>query len=154
MRILRSVPPPGTETGPDIPRSTGFPVNWIDPSLSTRLPTFHFVLDESVLIRPIGGRNVHREQLQKLLHIGGLRTVQLQLMPLDRTEQPSLDGPFTLVTPKGRQQVAYLEIHTHPRLITGLEEVRVLAARYGTIQSAALTPRESLAAIEKMLGER
>ncbi|MCX5140946.1 helix-turn-helix transcriptional regulator [Streptomyces sp. NBC_00338] len=117
-------------------------------------PTFHFVLDESVLLRPIGGRNVHREQLQKLLHIGGLRTVQLQLMPLNRTEQPSLDGPFTLLTPKGRQQVAYLEIHTYPRLITDMEEVRMLAVRYGIIQSAALTPRESLAAIEKMLGER
>ncbi|MGN5632696.1 helix-turn-helix domain-containing protein [Streptomyces sp. AC154] len=117
-------------------------------------PTFHFILDESVLIRPIGGRDVHREQLKKLLHIGGLRTVQLQLMPLDRTEQPSLDGPFTLVTPKGRPQVAYLEIHTYPRLITDREEVRVLAERYGMIQSAALTPWESLAAIEKLLGER
>ncbi|MFF2328739.1 MULTISPECIES: Scr1 family TA system antitoxin-like transcriptional regulator [unclassified Streptomyces] len=117
-------------------------------------PTFHFILDESVLMRPIGGRDVHREQLRKLLHIGRLRTVQIQLMPLDRAEQPSLDGPFTLVTPKGKQQVAYLEIHTYPRLITDLEEVRVLAVRYGIIQSAALTPQESLAVIEKMLGER
>ncbi|MER5357751.1 helix-turn-helix transcriptional regulator [Streptomyces sp. NPDC002785] len=117
-------------------------------------PTFHFILDESVLMRPIGGRDVHREQLRKLLHIGRLRTVEIQLMPLDRTEQPSLDGPFTLVTPKGRQQVAYLEIHTYPRLITAMEEVRVLAVRYGIIQSAALTPQESLTLIEKMLGER
>lgn len=116
-------------------------------------PTFHFILDESVLMRPIGGRDVHREQLRKLLHIGRLRTVQIQLMPLDRAEQPSLDGPFTLVTPKGKQQVAYLEIHGYPRLITALEEVRMLAVRYGIIQSAALTPRESLASIEKMLGD-
>ncbi|MEU6013867.1 helix-turn-helix transcriptional regulator [Streptomyces sp. NPDC047515] len=117
-------------------------------------PTFHFILDESVLMRPIGGRDVHREQLRKLLHIGRLRTVEIQLMPLDRMEQPSLDGPFTLVTPKGQQQVAYLEIHTYPRLITAMEEVRVLAVRYGIIQSAALTPQESLTLIEKMLGER
>ncbi|MFE6665703.1 helix-turn-helix transcriptional regulator [Streptomyces sp. NPDC057697] len=117
-------------------------------------PTFHFILDESVLARPIGGRDVHREQLQRLLHIGRLRTVELQLMPLDRTEQPSIDGPFTLITPKGKQQLAYLETHGYPRLITEPEEVRVLAVRYGIMQSVALTPRESLATIEKMLGER
>ncbi|GAA2457570.1 helix-turn-helix transcriptional regulator [Streptomyces pulveraceus] len=117
-------------------------------------PTFHFILDESVLMRPIGGQDVHREQLQRVLHIGRLRTVQLQLVPLDRTEQPSFDGPFTLITPKGRQQLAYLEIHGYPRLITDPEAVRVLAIRYGIMQSVALSPRESLAAIEKMLGEQ
>ncbi|MFF9566890.1 helix-turn-helix domain-containing protein [Streptomyces sp. NPDC014685] len=118
------------------------------------LPTFHFILDESVLMRPIGGRDVHQEQLQTLLRIGRLRTVQLQMVPLDRTEQPSLDGPFTLITPKGKQQLAYLEIHGYPKLITDPEEVRVLAVRYGIMQSVALTPGESLATIEKMLGER
>jgi transcriptional regulator with XRE-family HTH domain len=117
-------------------------------------PTFHFILDESVLMRPIGGRDVHREQLLRLLHIGRLRTVQLQVVPLDRIEQPSIDGPFTLVTPRGKQQLAYLEIHGNPKLITEPEEVRVLAVRYGIMQSVALTPGESLAAIEKMLGER
>ncbi|MFJ2899438.1 helix-turn-helix domain-containing protein [Streptomyces sp. NPDC087218] len=117
-------------------------------------PTFHFILDESVLMRPIGGRDVHREQLQALLRFGRLRAVQLQLVPLDRTEQPSIDGPFTLITPKGKQQLAYLEIHTYPKLITDPEEVRVLAVRYGIMQSVALTPGESLATIEKMLGER
>ncbi|MWA12803.1 helix-turn-helix domain-containing protein [Streptomyces sp. BA2] len=116
-------------------------------------PTFSFILDESVLLRPIGGKAVHKEQLRKLLRIGSMRTVQLQVMPLAREEQPSLDGPFTLLTPKKQQQVAYMEIHTYPRLITVLEEVRVLAVRYGILQSEALTPRDSLTLIEKMLGE-
>lgn len=117
-------------------------------------PTFSFILDESVLLRPIGGKAVHEEQLRNLLHIGRMRTVQLQVMPLDRDEQPSLDGPFTLLTPKGKQQVAYLETHTYPRLITDREEVQVLSIRYGIIQSQALRPGESLALIEKMRGER
>lgn len=116
-------------------------------------PTFSFILDESVLLRPIGGRAVHKEQLRKLLRIGRMRTVQLQVMPLDRQEQPSLDSPFTLLTPKKQQQVAYMESHGYPRLITVPEEVRVLAVRYGILQSEALTPRDSLALIEKMLGE-
>lgn len=116
-------------------------------------PTFSFILDESVLLRPIGGKAVHEEQLRKLLRIGRMRTVQLQVMPLARQEQPSLDSPFTLLTPKKQQQVAYMESHGYPRLITVPEEVRVLAVRYGILQSEALTPRDSLALIEKMLGE-
>lgn len=117
-------------------------------------PTFSFVLEEAVLKRPIGGRPVHGQQLRRLLGVGRLRTVELQVMPLDREEHPSLDGAFILLTPKGRQQVAYTEIYGHPRLITDPEEVRVFAERYGIIRAQALTPRESLSLIEKMLGER
>ncbi|MGW7467168.1 Scr1 family TA system antitoxin-like transcriptional regulator [Streptomyces xantholiticus] len=86
--------------------------------------------------------------------MGRLRTVQLQVMPVDREEQPSLDGPFTLVTPKGQSQVAHLETHTFPRLITGREEVQVLSVRNGIIQSQALRLVSPWPLIEKMLGER
>ncbi|MEV6550886.1 helix-turn-helix transcriptional regulator [Streptomyces sp. NPDC051597] len=116
-------------------------------------PTFSFVLDESVLHRPIGGRAVHQEQLRKLLRVGRMRTVELQVMPMGREEQPSMDGPFTLLTPKGRRQVAYLEHQGYPRLITDADEVRVLDIRYGIIRAQALTPRDTLTLIEKMLGD-
>ncbi|MFG3148367.1 helix-turn-helix transcriptional regulator [Streptomyces sp. M41(2017)] len=117
-------------------------------------PECSFVMEEAVLQRPIGGAEVHVEQLRKLLHIGSMRNVQLQVMPTGRHEHPSLDSSFTLLTPKGREQVAYLEAHAYPRLITEREEVRILASRYGIIRAQALTPDASLALIEKMLGER
>ncbi|MGI5398305.1 helix-turn-helix domain-containing protein [Streptomyces sp. CA-135486] len=116
-------------------------------------PTFSYVLEEVVLQRPIGGRTVHAAQLRRLLHTGRMRTVELQVMPTDREEHPSMGGSFILLTPKGRQQVAYTEIYGHPRLITEPEEVRVFIDRYGIIRAQALSPRESLALIEKMLGE-
>ena len=75
-------------------------------------------------------------------------------MPTEREEHPSLGGPFNLLTPKGRQQVAYIEIQGYPRLITDPEEVRIFTERYGIIRAQALTPRESLSLIEKMLGDR
>ncbi|WP_371654092.1 MULTISPECIES: helix-turn-helix transcriptional regulator [unclassified Streptomyces] len=117
-------------------------------------PTSSFVLEESVLRRPTGGRDVQTNQLRQLLRIGRLRTVELQVMPLDRDDHPSQDGSFILLTPKGRQQVAYIEIYGHPRLITDPHEVAVFSDRYGIIRAQALTPRESLSLIEKMLGER
>ncbi|MBT2440831.1 helix-turn-helix transcriptional regulator [Streptomyces sp. ISL-36] len=115
--------------------------------------TISFVLEAAVLRRPTGGWEVHREQLRRILEIARLRTVHLQVMPLEHEEHPSLDGSFTLLTPRGRREVAYTEIYGHARLITDPEEVRQYTERYGIIRAQALTPHESLAAIEKMLGE-
>lgn len=117
-------------------------------------PTMTYVLEEVVLQRPIGGPDCHKRQLLRLLHVGQMRTVTLQIMPTRREEHPSLDAAFIMLTPKGRQQVAYVEAYGHARLITDPEEVRVFSERYGIIRSEALTPRESLMLIEKMLGER
>ncbi|MFD9398656.1 helix-turn-helix domain-containing protein [Streptomyces sp. NPDC060011] len=117
-------------------------------------PECSFVMEEAVLQRPIGGAEVHSEQLRHLLCIGRMRNVQLQVMPSWRAEHPSLGGSFTLLTPRGKEQVAYLEVQGYPRLIADREEVRVLAARYGIIRAQALNPYESLDLIEKTLGER
>ncbi|MEU3858949.1 helix-turn-helix transcriptional regulator [Streptomyces sp. NPDC028722] len=113
-----------------------------------------FVMEQAVLERPIGSPEVHAEQLRQLLRISRMRNVQLQVMPTGRHEHPCLDNSFTLLTPKGKEQVGYMESHGYPRLITDREEVRVLAARYGIIRAQALNPHESLELIEKMLEER
>jgi transcriptional regulator with XRE-family HTH domain len=68
-------------------------------------------------------------------------------------EHPNLEGPFTLLTPKGKPQVAYVESHGHPHLITDAEQVRLMAARYGSIRAHALTPRASMALIERLMEE-
>ncbi|MFE0672590.1 helix-turn-helix domain-containing protein [Streptomyces sp. NPDC058867] len=114
-------------------------------------PECSFVIEQAVLDRPIGGDAVRDRQLRRLLHVGRLRNVQLQVMPTSRHEHPCLGGSFTLLTPKGREQVAYMEIQGYPRLITDREEVRILASRYGIIRAQALTPDESLDLIEKVL---
>ncbi|MEU2056079.1 helix-turn-helix domain-containing protein [Streptomyces bungoensis] len=117
-------------------------------------PEFSFVVEQAVLERPIGGPEVHRGQLRQLLRIGRMRNVQLQVMPTRRHEHPCLDNSFTLLIPKGKEQVAYMETQGYPKLITDREGVRVLAARYGIIRAQALNPYESLDLIEKMLEER
>jgi transcriptional regulator with XRE-family HTH domain len=116
-------------------------------------PTMSFVIEEAILHRPLGGRDAFREQLLRLIEVAELRNVTLQVQPLDREEHPALGGAFTLLTPKGRREVAYTESYGHPRLITDPEEVRMYTERYGIIRAQALTPRESLELIEKMVGE-
>nr|BEK69254.1 helix-turn-helix transcriptional regulator [Kitasatospora purpeofusca] len=115
---------------------------------------FSWVIDESVLRRPMGGWDVHAAQLRHLIEIGSTRGMVVQVMPLDRTEHAGMGGPFILITPKGRSQMGYIEVQTSSRLITDQSEVRILNARYSTLRSQAHTPPESLKLIEKILGER
>ncbi|MFD8664819.1 Scr1 family TA system antitoxin-like transcriptional regulator [Streptomyces microflavus] len=116
-------------------------------------PTVSAIIQESVLRQPFGGPDVQRGQLEHLLKTGDLRHVEIQVMPTTSQDHAGMGGPFTLLTPKGKPQVAYLEVQHISRLITDPDEVRVLAAKHGSIRGQALTPRESLRLIEKMLGD-
>ncbi|WP_416481968.1 helix-turn-helix domain-containing protein [Streptomyces sp. CL12] len=117
------------------------------------LPMVTSVIEERVLTRPLGGREVHKEQLEQLLRLAQLRNVELQVMPNDRTQHAGMGGSFILLTPKGKPQLGYTEAQSSSRLITDAEEVRILAAQYGSIRAQALTMQESLALIEKMVAE-
>ncbi|MEU3172083.1 MULTISPECIES: helix-turn-helix transcriptional regulator [unclassified Streptomyces] len=116
-------------------------------------PLVSFVLEECVLQRPLGGREVLRGQLEQVLLIGHKRNVEIQVMPVSREDHGALGGPFTLIdTPEGRR-IAYAEVQGDSRLYSGQSKVRELEARYGILRAQALTPSESLAYVEKLLGE-
>ncbi|HEX5567580.1 MAG TPA: helix-turn-helix transcriptional regulator [Streptomyces sp.] len=116
-------------------------------------PLVSFVLEECVLQRPLGGKDVLRGQLEQVLLIGHKRNVEIQVMPVSREDHGALGGPFTLIdTPEGRR-IAYAEVQGDSRLYSGQSKVRELEARYGILRAQALTPSESLAYVEKLLGE-
>jgi transcriptional regulator with XRE-family HTH domain len=122
--------------------------------LSSRdAPLASFVIDEAVLRRPIGGRGVLRGQLEHILLTGERRNIEIQVMPLDREENAGMAGPFTLIETKEGRRIAYAEVQNVSRLQTERERVRALEVKYGIIRAQALTPRESLAYVEKLLGE-
>ncbi|NBE55191.1 helix-turn-helix domain-containing protein [Streptomyces boluensis] len=118
-------------------------------------PVLSYVLEEAVLDRPLGGWETHETQLRRILEVGRMRNVELQVMPTDVDEHPNLQGAFNLLIPKGENhQVGYTEVQEHPRLITDPAAVRLLAERYGIMRAMALTPRKSLELIERKLGKR
>ncbi|MFE9723820.1 DUF5753 domain-containing protein [Streptomyces sp. NPDC005794] len=117
-------------------------------------PLLSFIVDEAVLRRPIGGRSTLYGQLERMLHLGEKRNVEVQVMPLDREDHAAIGGPFTLIGTAQGQRIAYAEVQGDSRLYTGRAAVRELEARYGIIRSQALTPRESSEFIEKLLGEK
>ncbi|MFF3768128.1 helix-turn-helix domain-containing protein [Streptomyces sp. NPDC001922] len=116
-------------------------------------PLMSFVIEEVALRRPVGGAAVLREQLAQLVEIGLKRNVEIQVMPTSREEHAGLAGPFTLIETTAQRSVAYVEVQNVSRLQTEREKVRELEAQYGIIRAQALTPRESLAFVEKLLGD-
>ncbi|GGZ90696.1 helix-turn-helix domain-containing protein [Streptomyces echinoruber] len=116
-------------------------------------PLLSFVIEEQVLRRPVGGRDVLRGQLEQLLLYGHERNVEIQVMPTDRDEHAGLGGPFTLIHLEDQRRIGYMEVQEASILYTAPKKVSPLEATYGVLRAQALTPRESLAFIEKLLGE-
>ncbi|MCC3653353.1 helix-turn-helix domain-containing protein [Streptomyces sp. S07_1.15] len=119
----------------------------------TPAPMLTFVQEEATLRRPIGGRMVLRRQLEHLLAVGRLRHVEIQVMPTAVEEHAGLGGSLRVLKLKDGTSVGQNEVQLISRLITNPKEVQILEMRYETIRAQALTPRESLAFIENVLGE-
>jgi len=116
-------------------------------------PLLTFVQEEVTLRRPLGGRMVLRQQLEHLLEISKLRHVEIQVMPNDREDHAGMAGSLQLLKLRDGKTLGHSEGQLHSRLISDPKEVQVLEMRYGMIRAQALTPRESLAFIEKVMGE-
>ncbi|MEU3511865.1 helix-turn-helix transcriptional regulator [Streptomyces longwoodensis] len=117
------------------------------------MPTTSFVIEQSVLMRPLGGVPVMRGQLEQLLLHGRRRNVEIQIMPNVRDEHAGLAGPFTLIETQDARRIAYVEAYKDSRLYTDRGTVRELEEQYGLLRAQALTPRESLTLVEELLGE-
>ncbi|MFZ4183539.1 helix-turn-helix domain-containing protein [Streptomyces pseudogriseolus] len=114
---------------------------------------FNFVHDEAALRRPVGGKMVLRRQLERLLEVGQMRNVEIQVLPLDSEDNGGLDGPFHLLRLRDGATVGHSDIQLVSRLTSDRRELQILELRYGIIRAQALRPRTSLSYIEKLLEE-
>lgn len=116
-------------------------------------PALSFVLEEVTLRRPIGGRMVLHQQLERFLELGQLRHVEVQVMPTDREDHAGVDGDIRILKFGDGSTVGRSEGAFAGRPVSDPKQIRILELRYGIIRAQALTPRESLAFIEQVLGE-
>lgn len=116
-------------------------------------PELGFVLEEWTLRRPLGGRAVLRRQLEHLLDVAQLGSVELQVMPMDREEHAGLAGVIEVLKFTDGSAVGRSPVVAGGRPVAEPRQLRILELRYGIIRAQALTPRESTAFIEQLLGE-
>jgi transcriptional regulator with XRE-family HTH domain len=60
-------------------------------------PQLWVVIDEAALRRPVGSRDIVREQLQHLIEVADHPAVTLQIMPFNAGAHPAMGGPFTIL---------------------------------------------------------
>ncbi|MCI3272179.1 helix-turn-helix transcriptional regulator [Streptomyces cylindrosporus] len=116
-------------------------------------PSLGFVLEEATLHRNVGGTMVRRQQFERLLEVGRLPGVTLQVMPMDSLPHPGMSGRVELLKFEDGTAVGRADGAFNGRPVSDPRELRILELRYGTIRAEALRPRESLALIEQLLGE-
>ncbi|QLH24292.1 helix-turn-helix transcriptional regulator [Streptomyces sp. Rer75] len=114
-------------------------------------PRLAFVLEEAVLRKMIGGREVWEGQLRHLLKCAALHNVQLQVMPNSRETNAGVDGPMVLLETPNHCIVGYVEGQRGSYFLSDPEDISELNHVYGTIQSQALDPEASVAFIERLL---
>ncbi|MER6073715.1 helix-turn-helix transcriptional regulator [Streptomyces sp. NPDC001817] len=116
-------------------------------------PELGFVLEEWVLRRPLGGRALLRQQLEHTLELGQLRGVEIQVMPIDHPEHAGVEGGIEVLKFADGSAVGRSPAVANGRPVSEPRHLRILELRYGIIRAQALSPRESLAFIEHLLGE-
>lgn len=114
-------------------------------------PELWVVLDEAVLRRPIGGPDIQREQLVRLLDAAAEPHITLQVLPFDQGEHDVMGGSLTILALPDGAQVAYTEGAHYGQLIEEPETVRHWALNYDRVRAAALPPLMSLDMIRSVM---
>jgi DNA-binding XRE family transcriptional regulator len=109
-------------------------------------PKLWCVLDESVLLRPAGDKQVMREQITKLIHlIETMNHIKIQLLPLDVGLHPGTAGSFTILdfTNPLDKPIAYVETRTDGLYLEEDEQVQIHRDAWDDIRVMALHPDAS-----------
>ena len=110
-------------------------------------PQVWAILDESVLLRVLGSREVMREQLLHLAELARLPHVTVQIVPLDVTHASAPAIPVTYLRFGGADlpDVVYLEQIRSATFLEDRDETEEYRVGQAVQGDAALQPRESLA---------
>ncbi|MFJ2701614.1 helix-turn-helix transcriptional regulator [Streptomyces sp. NPDC087428] len=119
-----------------------------------RPPLAWAVLDEAVLHRPIGGHEVMRAQLARLLEFVTNRWMRIQVLPFSAGEHSSLAGSFNLLRFDDDPDIVYTEDLISGHMTASPDTVREGSLRYAHLQDAALSVEESAALIARVMEER
>ncbi|MFE9849511.1 DUF5753 domain-containing protein [Streptomyces sp. NPDC005576] len=116
----------------------------------TPAPMVHVVMDESCLLREVGGPAVMRDQLESLLEFAALPHTTLQITPFSSGERRAFNLPVHLLTLPNRMVVGYAESQFQGHLERDVRFVDTVLAAFHQLQSVALPPTASVAMIQQL----
>ncbi|HTI22657.1 MAG TPA: helix-turn-helix transcriptional regulator [Kutzneria sp.] len=118
-------------------------------------PRVSFVLDESVLRRPVGGPDVMRTQLEHLVDLSTRPNVTFQVIPFAHRSYPGMGASFVIMEfpdPADRD-VVYVEGTVDGTFQENADEVDYYSMLWGHLVAAGLSPKDSTAFIADAAGQ-
>jgi transcriptional regulator with XRE-family HTH domain len=112
----------------------------------------HAIIDEAAFRKQVGGAEVMRAQLRYLIERAQLDTVTVQVMPDDVGAHVGVDGAFTVLrfAEVEDPDLLYVTYPTGSIHVEKAEEVREARMVFDQLRTEALSPRDSMALIERM----
>ena len=108
-------------------------------------PDFWFILDEATLQRPVGGPEMMREQVQRLIDVSALPNVTLQVLPFSAGLHAGLDGEFTIFSfSDADPDLVFIENSGGDLYLEDKERTERYRLIFSHLQAAALNPVESI----------
>ncbi|WP_093799928.1 helix-turn-helix transcriptional regulator [Streptomyces sp. Wb2n-11] len=117
-------------------------------------PALWVVLDEALLHREVGDRNIMRNQLAHLLTFLEQQWVQVQVLPFSTGQHTGMMGSFTLLRFDGDPDVLYSESYDSGHMTANSQVIRKRSVGYARLQAAALSPEGSAALIARVMEDR
>ncbi|MFE2870237.1 helix-turn-helix domain-containing protein [Embleya sp. NPDC059259] len=111
-------------------------------------PWLEVVLDEAVLQRIVGGRDVMLEQLDHVATMARRPNISVQVLCFVDGEHEAMGGSLTVLTLPDGTEAAYTEGADYGRLVEEQDDVAEYFRAYDRVKGLALPPRMSLDMIE------
>ncbi|MGI8308759.1 helix-turn-helix domain-containing protein [Saccharopolyspora hattusasensis] len=113
-------------------------------------PLLWVVLGEEAIRRRVGGRPVHRDQLEQLRSLAELDHVTIQVIPLDSGAHAGVGIAFTLLhLEQANSSIAYIESLTSSDYLSRPQHVRAYSLVFDRLRVAALSDRDTLALVNR-----
>jgi transcriptional regulator with XRE-family HTH domain len=105
------------------------------------------VLNEAVLVRPVGGAKVMSQQLDQVADLAQLPNVTVQVLPFEAGGHPAMTTPYVIVSfaDAPDESIVYLENLTNGQALEEPEHVRGYTMVHETLRDRALDPGDSIA---------
>jgi transcriptional regulator with XRE-family HTH domain len=113
------------------------------------------VINEGALRRLVGGPEVMRDQLHRLVERSELPNVTLRVLTFAAGAHPGVDGSFTVLefSDPDDPRIVYLDRMTHSDYLDGLRDVAAYRYAHERLRVAALPPDDSRGMIRELIEE-
>jgi hypothetical protein len=109
------------------------------------------MVEEAVLDRPIGGKDVLRGQLEQILRIIEHGNIEIRVLPTGVGYHEALIGPFTVLDFAKAQSIAYVELVNGAFYVQDQDQVDGYNRTVDRLREVALSPEKSAEVIHSRL---